>query len=62
MLQFIIEFIIYLFGCLFVYCNILSVQAGWGVEQPGLLGGVPAYIRRLELMNLKVPSNHSMSL
>lgn len=45
MLQFIIEFIIYLFGCLFVYCNILSVQAGWGVEQPGLVRGVPAYSR-----------------
>ena len=30
-------------------------QAGWGCEQPGLEGGVPAYSRRLELDDLKNP-------
>ena len=28
-------------------------QAGWGVEQPGLEGGVPAYSRGLEWNDLK---------
>jgi len=28
-------------------------KAGWGCEQPGLEGGVPAYSRRLELDGLK---------
>ena len=28
-------------------------QAGWGSEQPGLVGGVPAYSRGLELDDLK---------
>jgi len=32
-------------------------QAGWGCEQPGLEGGVPAYSRGLGLGDLKVPSN-----
>ena len=31
-------------------------QAGWGCEQPGLEGGVPAYSRGLELGDLKGPS------
>jgi len=30
-------------------------QAGWGCEQPGLQGGVPAYSRGLELDDLKGP-------
>ena len=30
-------------------------QAGWGFEQPGLEGGVPAYSRGLELGGLKCP-------
>ena len=30
-------------------------QAGWGCEQPGLEGGVPAYSRELELNDLKGP-------
>ena len=30
-------------------------QAGWGFEQPGLEGGVPAYSRRLKLDDLKGP-------
>jgi len=30
-------------------------QAGWGCEQPGLVGGVPAYSRGLELYDLKGP-------
>jgi len=30
-------------------------QAGWGFEQPGLEGGVPAYSRGLELDDLKGP-------
>ena len=30
-------------------------QAGWGCEQPGLEGGVPAYNRGLELHDLKGP-------
>ena len=30
-------------------------QAGWGSEQPGLEGGVPAYSRGLELGDLKGP-------
>ena len=31
-------------------------QAGWGIEQPGLVGGVPAYSRgELELDELKSP-------
>ena len=30
-------------------------QAGWGFEQPGLVGGVPAYSRGLELDDLKGP-------
>ena len=30
-------------------------QAGWGFEQPGLEGGVPAYSRGLELGDLKGP-------
>jgi len=30
-------------------------QAGWGCEQPGLKGGVPAYSRRLEQDGLKGP-------
>ena len=37
-------------------------QAGWGCEQPGLEGGVPAYSRRLELHDLKVPSNPNRSM
>jgi len=28
-------------------------QAGWGFEQPGLVGGVPAYSSRLGLHVLK---------
>jgi len=28
-------------------------QAGWGFEQPGLVGGVPACSRELELGDLK---------
>ena len=28
-------------------------QAGWGFEQPGLVGDVPAYSRRFELDDLK---------
>ena len=36
-------------------------QAGWGCEQPGLGGGVPAYCRGLERGDLKGP-NHSMIL
>jgi len=30
-------------------------QAGWGFEQPGLLGGVPACSRGVELDDLKGP-------
>jgi len=30
-------------------------RAGWGCEQPGLEGGVPAYSRGLELGDLKGP-------
>ena len=30
-------------------------QAGWGFEQPGLVGGAPAYSRGLELGDLKGP-------
>jgi len=30
-------------------------QAGWGFEQPGLVGGVPAYGRGLELGDFKGP-------
>ena len=30
-------------------------QAGWGFEQPGLEGGVPAYSRGLEPGGLKGP-------
>ena len=30
-------------------------QAGWGFEQPGLEGGVPAYSRELELRDLNIP-------
>ena len=30
-------------------------QAGWGFEQPGLAGGVPAYSRVLERGDLKGP-------
>jgi len=40
-------------------------QAGWGCEQPGLEGGVPAYSRGLERDDLKGPfssSNQSMIL
>jgi len=39
-------------------------QAGWGCEQPGLEGGVPAYSRGWDEVVLKVPSNtkHSVSL
>ena len=33
----------------------LQGQAGWGFEQPGLEGGVPAYSRGLELGDLKGP-------
>lgn len=37
-------------------------QAGYGFEQPGLVGGAPAYARGLELYGLKIPPNlkHSM--
>ena len=28
-------------------------RAGWGFEQPGLVGGVPAYSRGLELGDLE---------
>ena len=31
----------------------LQGQPGWGFEQPGLEGGVPAYSRGLELRDLK---------
>jgi len=31
----------------------VQVQAGWGCEQPGLEGGVPAYSRGLELRDFK---------
>jgi len=38
-------------------------QAGWGFVQPGLEGGVPAYIAAgLELDDLKVPSNPKDSM
>ena len=30
-------------------------EAGWGFEQPGLVGDVPAYCRGLELDDLKGP-------
>ena len=30
-------------------------QAGWGFEQPGLEGAVPAYSRGLDLHDLKGP-------
>jgi len=30
-------------------------QDGWGFEQPGLVGGTPAYSRELELGDLKGP-------
>ena len=33
----------------------LEGQAGWGCEQPGLEGGVPAYSGGLELGDLKSP-------
>jgi len=33
-------------------------QAGWGCEQPGLEGGVPAYSRGLELDGLNGPFQH----
>jgi len=41
--------IIYL--CLFV----IQGQAGWDCEQPGLVGGVPAYSRGLKLDDIKGP-------
>ena len=31
-------------------------QVGWGFEQPGLMGGVPAYSRGVEIDDLKGPS------
>ena len=35
-------------------------QAAWGFEQPGLVGGVPAYSRGLELDDLKGPYQHKL--
>lgn len=32
-----------------------NIQAGWGCEQPGLVGGVPACSRGLELDDLRSP-------
>ena len=33
----------------------LRASRGWGFEQPGLVGGVPAYSKGLELVVLRVP-------
>ena len=40
--------------CMFTNVSVKG-QAGWGCEQPGLEGGVPAYSRGLELGDLKGP-------
>ena len=36
-------------------CGSIQGQAGWGFEQPGLEGDIPAYSRGLELDDLKGP-------
>ena len=40
-------------GCSIPGC--IQGQAGWGCEQPGLEGGVPAHSSRLELDDLRGP-------
>ena len=42
-------------GCRCPLPGSIQIQAGWSFEQPGLLGGVPAYSRGLELDDLKGP-------
>ena len=42
-------------GCKCHLPGCIQVQAGWGFEQPGLEGGVPAYCRGLEPGDLKGP-------
>ena len=50
-------------GCGCLHPGSIQGQAGWGCEQPGLQGGVPAYGRGLELDDLKDPNpNLSMIL
>ena len=45
-------------GCECLLYRCIQVQAGWGCEQPGLEGGVPAYSRGLEPGDLKGPFQH----
>ena len=42
-------------GCGCFHPGGVQCQAGWGCEQPGLEGGVPAYSRGLELDDLRGP-------
>ena len=42
-------------GCACPLPGSIQGRAGWGCEQPGLEGGVPAYSRGLELGDLKDP-------
>ena len=42
-------------GCGCLLLGGIQGQAGWGCEQPGLEGGVSAYSRGLELVDLKGP-------
>jgi len=51
-------------GCGYHHLEDVQGQSGWGFEQPGLVGSVPAYSRGLELGDFKVSSNpnHSMIL
>ena len=42
-------------GCGWPLPGSIQGQAGWGFEQPGLVGGVPAYSRGLELDDLEGP-------
>jgi len=34
---------------------LIEIQAGWGCEQPGVEGGVPAYSREVKLDSLEGP-------
>ena len=42
-------------GCGCPLLGSIQGQAGWGFEQPGLVGGIPAYSRGLERDGLKGP-------
>jgi len=41
------------YGCRCPHPGSIQGQAGWGFEQPGLEGGIPAYSRGVELDDLK---------